>query len=288
MKCVHNIRVRWSRGRTWQASLAALLTVLLVPFTARSQNTAGADDDVGLELRIFLPFESVARSRRDLERVLADRIRDVDRECHLTERQRDKLSLMGEGDISRFFTHIQDAKAVLRVVDTTRFQDDAEFRKAAAPFQVVVRSGFFLQNSLFNRSLQQVLSPSQFRQWREAVRARQAPHKRKMVQKLVEFLDSYAHLGTGKWQVFADHLEKEVASFENAGPFLLAYLGIRANRLCLAGKMEFLSNEQKRVLRVVGQMFEEEERILRAAHYLPDEDAEDPLPPLETEQHRTR
>jgi hypothetical protein len=104
-------------------ALCITATVFALSHAARADNdpeTRGVDDDVipgladsSLSARAtdeFLLGKSPAASHNHLNRLLREKIEVIDRCCRLSDGQKQKLQLAGQGDIKRFFDRFEEIK----------------------------------------------------------------------------------------------------------------------------------------------------------------------------------
>lgn len=115
----------------WLARLAIVLAVATPCATARAQDDADDEADAPADGRvpvvriafltddqfdqqIFGRLESVESARARISRVVSARINEIDREYRLTEAQKEKLSLAGQGDLKRLFDRVEDLRTKYR------------------------------------------------------------------------------------------------------------------------------------------------------------------------------
>ena len=63
-----------------------------------------------IDRMIFQPDQTSDAARQRLERSLSYEVAEIDRTCTLSPAQKDKLLLMGRGDIKRFFDRCEALK----------------------------------------------------------------------------------------------------------------------------------------------------------------------------------
>ncbi len=102
-------------------------------------------------------------------------IDSVDRACHLTPPQRDKLQLAGRGDIVRFQQRADD----LHSQYASKTYDQNEIGKLLEKFQPLINSyqaGLLGSSSLYSKVLRRTLTPEQLQEYEEAVAERLKQH----------------------------------------------------------------------------------------------------------------
>jgi len=103
-----------------------------------------------------------ARNRLDLE--LAALIAEVDHVCTLTEAQKDKLQLMGRGDIKHFFDRYEPFKQKIQLIDQGAhnfLEKWVEIQPELNALRTSARAGLFNDDSLFGKLLSSTLTADQ-------------------------------------------------------------------------------------------------------------------------------
>jgi hypothetical protein len=187
-----------SRSRLYGRCFAAFVVaaaVMALPVLAASA-TAGDDDDLVEEIpwnalgnQALMDVQNVAANidvwvfgnRRNgwpqhrLDSLLKMRTEEVARSAGLSEAQKQKLMLAGEGDIRRFMESVEDLKAKYQ---SGRMEMNAWQRifQETRPLQTTLHRGLFNNNSLFAKTLAKTLTAEQ------AVRYQAAEDERRMFQ----------------------------------------------------------------------------------------------------------
>lgn len=127
--------------------------------------------------------------RQTLTSQLQMHIDDIDRVCKLTGPQKDKLRLMGQGDIKRFFDGYEPFRQKFAAMNLK--QNDAEFQEKwqdvwqeISPFQMSLQN-MFNADSLYARSLRSTLTSDQ-RKLKDASDRERAQYRRHAQIELAE------------------------------------------------------------------------------------------------------
>ena len=163
-----------SNSRSWGAfaALAAVFTIVAVgraqeePDDASVVRSQFRIADGTLDKRIFGKAADRAAARTQLEKLLAHRLAGINKLCDLSEAQRDKLRLAGQGDIRHFFDRVERLRERARS-DLDESGHRAVLREAALLHRSY-QSGLAGGNSLFAKKVSSVLSPEQAARYRDS------------------------------------------------------------------------------------------------------------------------
>lgn len=208
--------------------LASLAVRAAAPVATASVGSRGDDDDLvdgpasvppQVERRAFTPNLQNIHANIDgwiygnrrgggnsgpqmLESLLKIKADEVGREASLSEIQKQKLLLAGEGDIRRFVDRVDEVKAKY---ETTELHDgfwNQVFRDVR-PLQASMRSGLFGSGSLFAKTLNRALAPDQAQRYERAEEERTAFQHRARIEMTVMRLDRYLALRESQRQQLA-------------------------------------------------------------------------------------
>jgi hypothetical protein len=202
------------RASGW--ALAALLLGALTPGTARGQ---GADDDLANDPaqqrerpvagaivfnagRVRISERNIEnwiygneyRGRDWLSATLKEKVNELDRACRISETQRQKLILAGEGDIQRFERQVEELKAKCDTAGGIRPEQYNDIFQKTRPLQRTLQLGLFGSGSLFQKTLLTVLGPQQSARLEQVDRDRRAYRYRARVEMCVAQLDAVVSL----------------------------------------------------------------------------------------------
>jgi|GEM_PF-1885963 len=106
--------------------------------------------------------QAVQDARERLDRFLQRRLRSIERICGLADGQKEKLELAGRGDIKRFWGRVETQRE--KLVSARNEDDLAVFTESSRELKALrraCRSGPFDEESLFVKTLKNVLTPEQ-------------------------------------------------------------------------------------------------------------------------------
>jgi hypothetical protein len=137
--------------------------------------------------------EGPAHFRRRLEFSLTARVSGVDRICLLSEVQRKKLELAGQGDIKQFFDRVESSRRKLREEPLDRRAAQAilaEFRRRPSR----PRAELFGGNSLFEKILKRTLTTDQLARYETVTHAEHVARHRDTIKWVVGSMDTALRL----------------------------------------------------------------------------------------------
>lgn len=185
------ISCQTTRGQTWSIRSLALLLLCLVPIAstplasaqgvvlAEAQAVAAEADEEEL---IIDPGFEIAESNFDqwifgvqyadqgvkrIESLLTLKVEAVNQACELTEDQRAKLKLAGDGDIQRFYDDVAIVRAKFMKVRRNRNAFNNIWQDIQ-PLQVRVNAGLFDQSSFLAKVLHRTLNDEQTARYEES------------------------------------------------------------------------------------------------------------------------
>jgi hypothetical protein len=130
-----------------------------------------------------------ARGPQWLERTLKHKVDEVGRACGLTDLQREKLNLAGQGDIQRFSSRVDEVKAQCKA-GPIRAGEWRQVYAQTQPLRQELLRGLFGKESLFRKTLATTLRPGQLAVCEQADRERRSFRYRARVELVVAQLDA--------------------------------------------------------------------------------------------------
>jgi hypothetical protein len=228
---------------------------------------------------------SAAGARRRLDAQLAAQIRDVDRECTLTEAQKQKLRLAGRGDIKRFFDRYEDAERQFQSASQDR-QNLEKVLRDIRPLQMTLhassqdlQTGLFHEDSLLVKALPNTLTAEQLARYDAAVRKRRAARHRSNVEAALRTLQRGVSLGEAQRRELLDLLERETKPPRRGSSYEPYRILIQLARLPEAKLKPLFDDAQWNALHQQLVRFKGMEPQLIEAGMLPVEDDEADEPP---------
>jgi flagellar hook-basal body complex protein FliE len=121
--------------------------------------------DESFEMWVFNKQGNAATARQRFDALLKSRIDEIDGNCRLSEEQKQKLQLMGCGDIKQIFDSFDKAKRQFNLLNND-MQKLREIRPLVEPIQMAQHS-LFQDGSLFAKSLRHTLTEEQFARYKK-------------------------------------------------------------------------------------------------------------------------
>jgi hypothetical protein len=217
--------------------LLALLASALLAASARSEPDDDDPDDPPKPMPVQTGFtdenldqwifqnngnNGSGGARQQLDSMLALHLDDVDRACKLTDAQKKKLQLVGRGDIKRFYVLYDKVKQKFQLVKNDQ-QKMQEIWQEINPLQVMVQFGLYDDDSLFGRSLHNILTPEQLARYTAAARERRAAANRAQIELAVYSLELSMPLRQEQRRGFIETVDKLIKPPRRANVY--GYMG---------------------------------------------------------------
>ena len=159
--------------RSWQGGVIPCWTslfaiILICPVVQAQVQSSTQDAENFAESFIFSDLPSTSDARGCLEKALSSKIAELDQVCKLTTEQKQKLQLVGLGDIHRFFRQIDELKKEIRSGAESIDLGNPSNRLRA--FQMMFECRLITGNSLFWKSTPAILNDRQLAKylpWKE-------------------------------------------------------------------------------------------------------------------------
>jgi hypothetical protein len=188
------------------------------PGVGRLQNIAASIDNW------VFGFEGGGPPRERLQSLLREKIEQVARTTAVSEREKHKLQLAGEGDIQHFLDRVDQFKAKAQADEGL---DWPKVRAETAPLRVAFRGRVFGGDSLFAKTLKTVLTPEQIARFQHFDDERRQFQHRAGVHMTVLRLSTALGLSDDQWQRLEAVLLKETRPSRISGsPGPAAYFQI--------------------------------------------------------------
>jgi hypothetical protein len=254
------------------AELARVQVELLLQMDrARALGGAGVQQISADQMFESLAFSqyggSAAEARRRLESQLTSLVLDIDRTCKLTTVQKDRIRLMGRGDIKRAFDGFDTAKAQLRSASANdpgrlelAFQDVGSLRTA-------LQTSLFQDDSLAVKSLRHTLTEEQFARYDTARQEQQTGKLRGLVQQVMVNIERNAPMSFDRRREVIDLLMRETKPPRSGGQYDFYAIIYQISRLPDEKLRPLLNDIQWGNL----QQYTDRAQMLRQQGLIPDE-----------------
>jgi hypothetical protein len=216
-----------------------------------------------------------ATARRKLESRLKSRIDEIDRDCKLTDDQKRKLDVAGQGDLKHAFARFDELKAKFAAVadDPVEYQkfvaEVAKFRGTSTTLDC------FGEGSLFSKIVAKTLTPQQIAMRQKAlIEASNAQHLA-TIRWAVGSLDIWLKLGDAQHQKLERLLIARTRAPRKFGEY--DYYGLMFQLSKLPETEVKLIFDEVQWEKLARQFAEAQrlEKVLRLGGYLPEEDVAD-------------
>jgi hypothetical protein len=185
------------------------------------QQNVWPDDQ--FERWVFQNDSNAGGARRRCETLLTLQLDEIDRTCQLAESQKQKLRLLGHGDIKRIFDAFEAAKHHFNLLanDMNHFQ---EIQPEIMPVQQAIQQGPFGDDSLLMKSLRHVLTPEQAAKYDAVAKERRAFRHRARVELAIGMLEQSMSFREGQRRGLIELLIKETKPTRSATGYYDYYL----------------------------------------------------------------
>lgn len=152
---------------------------------------------------VFGNQNRVASTRDQLAMTLALHVADVERTCSLSEPQKRKLLLAGQGDIKRFNDRVDDAKIVFDRLRSNQ-NNMNEIYQETQPLAASLATGLYGEGSIFAKAIGTTLDAEQASRYRAAIQEKIHLRHRARVLRAIAGLDSTVGLTSDQYRRFLD------------------------------------------------------------------------------------
>jgi hypothetical protein len=267
--------------------LLALITALAMCAGSEAQQKAAKKKKARVEPAVVQPvwndqqldqwiFQNAGRSsnaRDRLTSLLTLHIDDVDRATKLTEAQRKKLQLAGQGDIKRFFDLYEGVKRKFQAIKNDQ-QKINQIWQDIQPLQIAVQGSFFREESLFYKSLPNTLNNEQFKRYDVVAQKRREFGHRAHIELAVTMLEQSTPLRHEQRQKLIDFLVHELKPAPKAGAMQYYLVMYQASQIPEAKLKPMFDDFQWKVVDRQLAQYKQYKQYLKQTGQLPEEDEE--------------
>jgi hypothetical protein len=274
--------------RGWAAALLALSTVIHAA-PARAQDDDDIEEDappqngVVVQREVFVLNEmqfnhwlynngegdDVARTK--LRTHLTLQIDELARACRLTDAQREKLRLAGQGDLARFFGRVAIKRKELQDKEYDQNKINDIFQQLR-PLQTAYNAGILEENSLFAKTIATTLDPDQRATYEAAERERRRFRYQARVELIVLRLGRTLGLTSQQHRKLVDLIVAETKLPRKSGQYDQYIVMVQARKLPKEKLTAILDEAQMRVFEQHLNQARGIEQFLKQNGYLDDDD----------------
>ena len=186
--------------------------------------------DEQFEQWVFQENGNAAATRKRLDAQLLLQVEDIDRTCQLTGAQKQKIQLMGRGDIKRFFDRYQIVRQKFQLIKHDQ-QKQQEIWQDINPLQMTLQVGLFHEESLLYKSLQHSLSNEQYARYEAAERERRNFRHRASIELSVSVLEQNVPLRETQRRDVIALLTKDTKPAKKSGPYDFYWIMYQLGRI---------------------------------------------------------
>jgi hypothetical protein len=219
--------------RSWLVLAGALVLTLFLPVaSARAQYDELDDEpddaaqqqqmnvfmmaDENFDQWVFGGGRNSIQGRKRLEALLALQIDQLDRTCALSEAQKKKLQLAGQGDIKRFFVRVEEKRKKFQLVKHDQNKVGEIFQEIQ-PLQNSLNNGLYGPGSLFAKTVKRTLDADQTAKLAQNEREKKLFRYRAKIDLAVTMLDRAVGLKADQRKQLAKLLLEETHPPERFG-----------------------------------------------------------------------
>jgi len=174
--------------------------------------------NINVDQQIFQNHSSEHSARDEIKESLQLQIEAIDLICHLEERQKAKLMLSAQGDMSRFFNAVSELRQ-----EFTQAKNDGNvwntFWQRVQPLQMRYTQGMFQENSLFEKALRTTLNDEQLRLYNTYMQDRKNQFLRTRCELAVMEFEKSLPIRSGQRKRLLELLDKERERFSDQAEF---------------------------------------------------------------------
>ena len=140
---------------------------------------------------VFQQYGNASTARVRLKESLELYTEDVDQACGLSDAQKQKLRLAGQGDIERFFRKFKKVKAKFQAIRNDQQKVNQIFQDIS-PLQAKLATGIYDRDSLLQKCLVNTINREQFLKYLKVDKERQRFHHEAKIGVIISLLDQAA------------------------------------------------------------------------------------------------
>jgi hypothetical protein len=179
---------------------------------------------------VFGRMGGTSEARGRLESALAIRIDDVERACGISEAQKKKLKVAGQGDIKRFYDRVEDVKRKF-VRMSTGLEPNVNIWQDVQPMQNEIYIGLFGDDSMLHKTIQKTLSDEQRARYDALIAQRTQERRHATIELFIGHLDKALGLTDDQRTRLTSLFEREIPPPLKMGQADYWYFMFRTSKL---------------------------------------------------------
>ena len=245
----------------------------MIAFEPVKGGARSRDDELAWLFNLMvLQHGDAATTRRKLESQLTSRIAQIDRDCKLSDDQKKKLVVAGQGDVKRAFARLDELKekfeaTAANAVERRQFLHEvARFRPASTTLD------FFGDESLFAKVLKNTLSPEQLAVREKSIRDAAKARHQLAIHWAARSLEIWLKLSQEQRQQLEKLLIARTRAPRKFGEYDYYGLMFQLSKLPEQELEPILNREQRKNIQQHFAQAQRLEKILKDGGFLPEED----------------
>jgi hypothetical protein len=225
--------------------------------------------DENFDQWVFQRQLSAATVRQTMLAQIKLKVDEIDRACGLSESQRNKIELAGQGDIKNFFRGYAKAKHEFQRLKNDREKINEIFR-SIQPLQATLQAGLFEDGSLMDKVVQSALTAEQVVKYEFVLWERREFRHRAKVELAVRLIEQGAPLRDQQRRELIETLVHDAKPSPRPSQFDTYAILFQMSRIPRERLDNLLDEIQMKVLRQQLDQVRGMEPILRERGWLPE------------------
>lgn len=167
---------------------------------------------------VFQQYGNASTARVRLKESLELYTENVDQACGLSDAQKQKLRLAGQGDIERFFRKFKKVKTKFQAIRNDQQKVNQIFQDIS-PLQAKLATGIFDRDSLLQKCLVNTINREQFLKYLKVDEERQRFHHEAEIGVIISILDQAAPVTAEQRRKLSDLLRRETRPPRKSGQY---------------------------------------------------------------------
>lgn len=227
---------------------------------------------------VFQQYGNASTARVRLKESLELYTEDVDQTCGLSDAQKQKLRLAGQGDIERFFRKFKKVKTKFQAIRNDQQKVNQIFQDIS-PLQAKLATGIFDRDSLLQKCLVNTINREQFLKYLRVDKERQRFHHEAKIGVIISLLDQAAPVTAEQRRNLSELLRRETKTPRKSGQYDYYAMMHQAAKIDDEKFQQILDDIQWRVFsQQLGQMRGMEQWLKQNGILSDDDDSEILLP----------
>ncbi len=218
---------------------------------------------------VFGNGRDFTQSRKRIDASLDLQMANLGQACDLTDVQKRKLRLAGEGDVKRFMDRYEKARQKFRIVKNDQ-QKIGEVFQEIQPLQQSLRTGIYGDGSLFSKTISKTLNKEQAAKFETVLRERRRFRYQAKIALVIASLDNAIGLSADQRERFSKLLMDETEAPRKFGQWDYQAVLYQASRLPEAKLKAIFDDAQWHVMSQQIQQAKGMAPFLKNGGFIPD------------------